>query len=133
MKNLKCCLCDYRGKAKQVGVCRTDGRSEPLFRCPSCKLDQVRGLFGQGQYVYGSWSETILDPGISRETSIRKLHCEKLFVERGLMPRDEMVSVSEEDLERLVLEEVASAVERSSDRDVAEIAETIRRGWSEGG
>jgi len=133
LKTLKCCLCDYRGKAQQVGTCKSDARSAPLFRCPRCKLDQVRGLFGQGQYAEGPWSEKILDPGVIRETSIPKLLLEKNLVDRGVMPRDEMVWVGEEELDRLVREEVALAFERTGDGDVDEIAEMIRKGWREEG
>jgi hypothetical protein len=111
---MKCPLCQHRGKFPPVGRQHSGGK---VYRCPRCKLDQYRAL-GTGAYlVPGSY-----DLDVPAETSLYKLHYEKLMVDHGVMSREDMTTpASEEALDRIVKEHVADAAERAGFEELSQL------------
>jgi hypothetical protein len=112
---MKCALCQHRAKFQHVGRKREGGK---LFRCPRCKLDQIKGL-GTGVFLVPG---ELLDLEVPAETSLYKARYERAMADRGIIRREDMtVPRTQEEFDRMVREHAAGVAERAGFDDIAQM------------
>lgn len=52
-----CALCNRKGRFPKSGNLGT----RKIYRCPACKYDQTKSVFGEGQYISGRGPAPVLD------------------------------------------------------------------------